>query len=250
VLHKELVIVNASSESRTVQALDRKTGRMVWKLVDEQRLDLAYNTPVLTKLPTGRVELVLSVPNVVWGLDPDTGKGLWWARTATGGNICPTVVADGDRVYAMGGFPNTGTVAVRAGGQGDVTNTHTLWSSRYTSYVPSCVVAGGKLFWLNDKGMAYGLDGANGNLLFEQRMNLAATGGGSLVYASALLAGDRVYAVTRKEGTVVMSAGQRFKLLAQNRFASDSSQFNGSPAAADGQLFLRSDRFMYCVSGT
>jgi outer membrane protein assembly factor BamB len=37
------------------------------------------------------------------------------------------------------------------------------------------------------------------------------------------------------------------KQLAVNRFTGDDSDFNDSPAVSKGQLFLRSDRVLYCV---
>lgn len=48
--------------------------------------------------------------------------------------------------------------------------------------------------------------------------------------------------------THVWEAGPEFKLVAQNRFESDESRFNGTPAVSDGKLWLRSDRFLYCVA--
>ena len=69
------------------------------------------------------------------------------------------------------------------------------------------------------------------------------------VYASPILSGDRIYYVSRTEGTFVIAAAPEFKLLAQNRLASQDEVFNGSPAVHNGQLLLRSDRALYCISG-
>ena len=67
------------------------------------------------------------------------------------------------------------------------------------------------------------------------------------VYASPVLVDDRLYVVSRKRGTFVYSADGRFTLLAHNELSGDESQFNASPAVAGGELFLRSDRYAYCL---
>lgn len=245
-LHKNLVIVNAADEGRALVALDSKTGKEVWK-AEGGASELAYGTPTLVELPGGRKELMLGVPGEVWGFDPDAGKLRWYASIPMRGNICPTLVAAGDVVFVTGGFPTGGCVAIRAGGKDDVTATRILWSSRYTSYVPTPVAFGGHLYWVNEKGEAHCLKADTGELVYQER--LAAQGDGSRpkLYASAVVVGDRVIAVSRQHGTFVLAAKPQFQQLAQNRLAGDDSVFNGTPAVSEGQLFLRSDRFLYCI---
>jgi hypothetical protein len=48
-------------------------------------------------------------------------------------------------------------------------------------------------------------------------------------------------------GTYVLAAGPKYELLAHNKIADDKSIFNGSPAVSRGQLFLRSDKYLYCI---
>jgi hypothetical protein len=59
-----------------------------------------------------------------------------------------------------------------------------------------------------------------------------------------------VYAVSRQNGTFVFEAKPEFKLVAQNKLAGDDSQFNATPALAGRQLFLRSNRALYCLEST
>jgi hypothetical protein len=72
--------------------------------------------------------------------------------------------------------------------------------------------------------------------------------GGRPVYASPVLAGDKILAVTRWDGTLVLPALPEFKILAQNRFPADDTDFNGTPAVSDNELFLRSNLALYCVA--
>lgn len=250
ILYKQMVIVNASEESQSIRALDKMTGQEVWK-AEGTALELTYATPAIVDLDDGRRELVIGVPFEVWGLDPDTGKLNWYAETSVQGNVAPSPIAKDGIVYVMGGFPGTATVAIRAGGKDDVTGTHVLWTSRDSSYVPSPVLHEGNLYWVNDQGYAFCVDAATGERRYRERLSEGpgGMGRGKPFYASVVLADDRLYAVSRRGGTYVLAAKPEFGLLAHNRLPSDQSDFNASPAISDGQIFLRSNRFLYCIQG-
>ena len=69
---------------------------------------------------------------------------------------------------------------------------------------------------------------------------------GSQFYASVVLIKDKLYAVSRFGGTYVLEATPKLTQVAHNRL-SDESEFSGSPAVSDGQLILRSDKYLYCI---
>ncbi len=245
VLYKNLVIVNAASESRSIWALDKKTGQQVWK-APTKSLDLSFGTPTLGKLPDGRTELALCVPGELWGLDPDKGTLNWYATVPMTGNVSPSVAAHGGIIYATGGFRGKGTVAVAAGGDGDVTDTHVRWSVRQSSYVASPVLHDGHLYWVDDKGIAVCLNATTGETQYRERLALSG-GSGRPVYASPVLAGDRLIVVTRRAGTVILAARPKYELITTNTL-NDESDFNATPAVSRDQLFLRSNRAIYCIS--
>ena len=66
------------------------------------------------------------------------------------------------------------------------------------------------------------------------------------MYASVGMAGNNIYAVTRKGGVYLYRPGSDFEVIAHNTF-DDDSDFNASPSFSDGQLFLRSNRYLYCI---
>ena len=247
VLAGDKVIVNASEESQSVRALDKATGREVWK-APSASLELCYSTPAVMNAGD-RTDLVLAVPGELWGMNPDTGKLRWFAETRLSGNVSPSVLIADGMIYVNGGFPRLGAAAVKGGGKGDVTESAVVWSSQNASYVPSPVISGGHLYVANDQGFALCLNAKDGALVYKERLpGASATGrGGKPFYASAVLANGLVYAVSRQNGTFVFEAKPTFKLVAHNKLASDSSQFNGTPAITDGQIFLRSDRALYCI---
>ncbi len=247
VLHGENVIVNASEESQSIRALNQRTGEQVW-IAEASSLELAYGTPLLASLETGKTSLLIAVPGEVWGLDPNTGKLGWYAKTGLPGNICPSLSTAAGVVYGFGGFPTQGSFAVRLGGKGDVTSSHMLWTSRASSYVASPVFHEGYLYWISDRGDAMCIKASDGSVQFRERLPGVGSGRRRAVYASVIYAADKLYAVSRYSGAYVLEAKPRFSLLAQNRLEGDDSQFNGTPAFADNDIYIRSDRYLYCIS--
>ena len=246
ILYKDSVIVNAAEESQSIRALDAKTGREIWKAAGAA-LELAYGTPSLVTLKDNRLDLVLAVPGEVWGLNPDTGKLRWFAEHSLTGNICPSIVADGETLFIFGGFRSAGSLALRAGGEGDVTKTQLQWSSRNSSYVATPVLHEGHLYWISDSGQAFCIDAKSGELVYRERISQLEAGGRP-VYASPVIANGKIYVPSRWNGVLVLPAKPKYEVLAQNRFADDDSDFNATPAISNGELFLRSNRYLYCVA--
>jgi outer membrane protein assembly factor BamB len=248
VLYKNTVIITASEEAHAVVALDKETGKEVWR-APGSALEYVFGTAALAGSPA-QPELVFALPEEIWALNPDTGRLRWFATSNLPGNIAPSVVAGEGVVFAFGGFPQLGAVAVRTGGKGDVTGSHRLWQTRDSTYVPTPVLHEGRLYVVTDQGFALCLDAKSGELVFKERLpGASATGrGGKPFYASPVLAGGNLYAVSRRNGTFVLAAQPQFKLVAHNSLASDTTQFNATPAASGKELFLRSDKFLYCLA--
>jgi outer membrane protein assembly factor BamB len=140
------------------------------------------------------------------------------------------------------GAPQARARAVRAGGKGDVSDTHVVWEAKAGANVSSPVIHEGHLYGVSDRaGVAYCIRLEDGKVIYSERSR-------GQPYASALAADGRIYVVTRREGTLVLAAKPAFELIAHNRL-DDGGYFNASPAVAGGRLFLRSDRFLYCIGG-
>jgi outer membrane protein assembly factor BamB len=238
ILYKDLVIVTAGAESASIRAFNKKTGAEVWK-APAASLAECYGTPLIVQDKDGADELVISVPYEVWGLNPLTGKLKWYAETAVDGNACTSLVAADGIVYAVGGRTG-GRTAVKVGGKGDVTKTNVLWSKRGGSYVPSPVLYKGHLYWVDQRGTATCADARTGEEVGRERLR-------SAYYASPVVIKDKLLIVSRFDGTYVLEASPKLTEVAHNRLA-DDSDFSGSPAVADGQLFLRSDKYLYCIA--
>jgi outer membrane protein assembly factor BamB len=257
VVYKNLVIVNAAIESKSLVALDKNTGKEVWR---QRGLGVTWASPLLVEANDGKHELVLSLPGKIVGYDPESGKELWNCQGIGGGRAgggggggggfggmfgpytASTPVAKDGIVYVIGGggpAPAT-SLAVKTGGKGDVTKTNILWKQKAGATNCSPVISGDYLCWVD--GMVTCLKISDGTISYKERLY-----GGRQEYVSAVSAGDKIYALTRFDGLYVLSGGGTFEKLAHNEFKGDTSIFNASPAISDGRMFLRSNEYMYCV---
>jgi outer membrane protein assembly factor BamB len=248
-LYKNTVIVNAAEEARAILALDKTTGKEVWR-TDADMLELTYGTPRIVDLQNGESELVISVPEEIWSLNPATGKLKWYATSPMTGNVSPSVIVAGETIYSFGGFRASGSMAVKAGGgtadNKDVTDTSVLWNNKSSSYVATPLLHEGRFYWIDDRGIAYCTSAKDGEVIYRERVgNLES---GRPVYASPVLIGKYIYVVTRRSGTIVIAPSNEYKPIAQNKFTSDETDFNASPAVSDGKLYLRSNQSLYCIA--
>jgi outer membrane protein assembly factor BamB len=151
-------------------------------------------------------------------------------------------VADERAVYTFGGDKKS--VALRFGKLKEgADKDRVIWKSKNLG-VPSPALYNGRLYLVNMRGIGVCLETKDGKVVFDGRLE-GRTGG---VYSSPVIADGRMYVVSRKKGTFVYSADGEFALLARNELA-DKSQFNASPAVVGKELYLRSDRHLYCLAG-
>ena len=237
VLFEDLVIVNASIESDTVFAFDKKTGKQAWKI---NGIHKAWTSPCIAEAAGGTWELVINQKDMIYGYEPHTGEKLWEC-VGIDDYVVPVPVSHKGIIYCLGGRTNR-CIAVRLGGRGDVTETHKLWESKIGANVTSPVYYDGHLYWASDKGIANCLNAKTGAPLFRERLPTR-----SRIYASIVRAGDKLYVTTRDQGIIVLKASPSYEELARNTIDSDSNMFNASPAISNNQLLVRSDEFLYCI---
>ena len=242
VFYKDLVFINASVESESLYALDRKTGEIKWQ---QKKIREAWNTPVLVKAESGRLELVVAIQGKVLAFNPDTGEPLWNCDTEITWYMVPSVVAADGVVYCLGGRSGKAGLAVRAGGSGDVTDTHRLWTSVKGCNVPSPVYYDKHLYWMHqDSGIAYCAQAITGEIVYEKRVAR------NQVYASALLADGKIYYLTRDGKTHVLAAKPELEEVAVSDLSNRNDRdniFNASPAVDGSRLLIRNDKYLYCI---
>jgi outer membrane protein assembly factor BamB len=241
ILYKDLVIVNASVESDSLVALDKKTGKEVWRAGGVKE---SWHAPVLLAAPGGKTEIVIAKINAVLGFDADTGEQLWNATTGINWYMCPTPVAENGIVYVIGGRSPNGSLAIRAGGRGDVTQSHVVWKLGKGSNVPSPILHDGHLYFAHENlGIVYCVNAKSGEVVYEERLQPNP----GMFYASPVLADGRIYYPARGGRTIVLAAQPKLERLAENTLENNRGMFNATPALAGKHLLLRSDRALYCL---
>ena len=239
VIHKDLLIINAGVESGSLVALDKHTGKEVWRAGDISR---TWASPVLVEA-AGRTEVVMNLPRKLAAYDADTGKELWYCEGIPDGYVCPSVISDGGVVYAIGGRRSE-VMAVRAGGSGDVTGSHILWRTGEGNNVTSPVLLDGHLYWLHEsRGIAYCVNAATGEMVYEESLDPKP----GLLYASITAADGKLYAPSQAGGTYVLAAKPVFEQIALNTFADDTARVNATVVVSNNQLLLRTDQAIYCI---
>ena len=225
--------------------IDKATGKTVWRVErpTQARFESpdAYTTPALLRYGT-TTEIVITGGDVVTGHDPATGKELWRANGLNPSNdgsnrIVASPVVYGDVIVAPS--RERPIIALRAGGRGDVTRSHVLWSSGNGPDVPTPVTDGTYLYVVNDRGIMWCIDLKTGKDVYGRQRVRSGTYSGSPVVADG-----RIY-VTNEDGvTVVVKAGPTFQVLAEN----DLDDYTlSSPAISDGQIFIRTSKFLYAI---
>ena len=241
VLYKDLLIVNASIESESLVALDKKTGREVWRAGGVKD---SWHAPAFVTAPDGKTEGVVAMFKKVLAFDPDKGEPLWRADTGINWYMCPTPVAEDGIVYSIGGRNPNGGLAIRAGGRGDITGSHVVWKVGKGSNVPSPILHNGHLYFAHENlGVFYCVNAKNGEIVYEERLEPSP----GQFYASPVLADGRIYFTARGGRTIVIDAKPKFEKLAESTLESNRGVFNASPAVAGNRLLIRSNRALYCI---
>jgi outer membrane protein assembly factor BamB len=243
-LHEDVLIVNASDESGAIIAFDKVSGEEKWRY-ESDKLALSYNTPTIHTPASGKAEVVISAPDELFALDPATGKRLWFAASEIPGNVCPSVISAGETLFTTGGWPRKGALAVKGGGTGDVTD-KILWKSKLFSYVPTPVLVDDVLCWVNDQGDVVVMEVATGKVITNRKVEGLKGRRQMSFYASVVRVGDKIFAVSRREGTFVFEANREMKQIGHNDLG-DASDFNATPAIAKDALYLRSNKALYCI---
>ncbi len=202
----------------------------------------SFATPVVVRGPE-RTELVVGLPESLRAFAPDTGRELWRA-----GGLNPLLYSSpflaGDRLIMMGGFFGS-SIAVRPGGDGDVTASHRLWYDERSkkNRLGGAVAYQGHLYLVNMEGFFECLDLATGRQLWEERLN--GPGAMDASWSAVVRAGDRLYAVNRSGDAFVLRASPKFEVLATNTVG---EPMNASPVLSDGEIFLRTWKGLWCIS--
>ena len=130
-------------------------------------------------------------------------------------------------------------LALKAGGRGDVTTSHRLWTFDSGPDVPTPVTDGSLVYVINDRGIMFCLEARTGREVYGRQRLRPGT-----YSASPVLADGRIY-VTNEDGvTSVIQAGPQFRVLAENEF---DDYTLSSPAVSGGRIYFRTTKFLWAI---
>jgi outer membrane protein assembly factor BamB/HEAT repeat protein len=249
-----------SPRAPSLIAVDKRSGDVVWRAIGAgaQVLHGQWSSPVAVNI-NGRIQVLFgggdgwlrsydaASGHDIWRFDGNPKDARWLPRPGVfsrGAIIASPVFADGRVFVAMGLSPGHGNgpsliYAISPNGQGDVTESRLLWTSREVGRVVGTPIVKDGLLYVGDLGgMIHCLDAATGALVWKHD-TLAA------IWGSLLLAGDRLY-VGNEDGTMtVLRAGRRKELLAQIQM--DSALYS-PPALVGDALYLATANRLYLIA--
>lgn len=241
----DVVVVTAGPERRAIVGLDAATGEERWSAPSDA-LGSVWGTPAAAVIDDSRTDIVIGAPGEFWGLNPATGRVRWYAAGVGDDGFNTSVVVNDGVAFAIEGRSG-GSMAVRAGGKGDVAATNTVWSGRDANRFGTPVVYRGRLYVVSN-GVISCLDAESGGRIYQSRLGGGEGGGrrGGSDYSSPVAADGKIYYVTGGGDVHVIAAGDTFESLAVNRVGDDGESFSATPAIADGSIYVRSSRHLSC----
>ncbi|MCH8967998.1 MAG: PQQ-binding-like beta-propeller repeat protein [Planctomycetes bacterium] len=190
----------------------------------------------------GRKQVITSATKRVRSYDYETGRLIWECR-GLGTNAIPAPVIHNGVVFVMTGHRSPNLLAIRLGGEGDITHSEfVLWSStKGNAYTPSPLLYGNILYVLSDRGFISAYNAMTGKPYYQQqRLPKSYTFKSSLVGANG-----KLYLSSEDGDVIVLKMGETYEVLATNTLAGQS--FIATPAIVDGAMLLRSETGLFCI---
>ena len=201
-----------------------------------------------SKQPNGREpELHAGSGHEVWRFDGNPKDARWLPRprvSSRGSITASPVFADGRVFVAMGQSPGHGNGpslvhAISPNGQGDVTDSRLLWTSREVGRVVGTPIANDGLLYVGDLGgTIHCLDAATGAPVWKHETHDA-------IWGSLLLTGDRLYVGNVAGSMTVLRAGRQQELLATIEM---NAPLYSRPAVIGDALYLATAKRLYLIA--
>jgi len=243
VLYKNKIVVNWDHEGQSfILALDKKTGRELWKRNRDEATSWA--TPLIVE-SNGKPQIITNGTKKIRSYDLATGQLLWESSGMTMNAIPSPVTAKGV-VYVMSGFRGSALQAIRLSeAKGNIAGSKALvWTfDKDTPYTPSPLLYDDLLYFMRvNNGSLSCLKASTGEVYYS-RQKLEGLGNG--LYASPVGAGGKVYITNRNGMTQVIKHGAQFEILATNKL---DDSFSASPVIVGNELYLRGEKYLYCIT--
>jgi len=223
-------------------AIDRRTGTTLWK--QDRDEPTCWATPLVVE-HEGRKQVIMNGQNFARSYDFKTGEELWRCKGQTVRPVASPVAANG-LVFVGSGFQGAFMGAFRLDGKGDIEGSkHVAWVIKQDmADMASPLLTSGRMFFHKKKtALLSCIDPANGEFHYAavRIPGLEDT----TTYASPVAAGGHVYLTGTNGTTVVITDADELKIVATNSL---DEFIGGTPAPVDSELFIRSEKHLYCIA--
>ena len=225
----KLLLLSYQASSACLLALDKRTGKEIWK-TEQEKTAKSYSTPLVIEAASGP-EVIVNSSERIEAFDPQSGKPLWQYNLPHRFAVPMPVFHEG-MIYLNRGYRSSPLLAIRPGGRGDITNSHVTWNvGAGAPYVSSLVYSDGLLFYATEQGIATCIDAKTGERVWQERV-------GGIYSASPVAADGKIYFFSETGDAVVFKPGRTPQVLARNKL---DGRIIASPAVSGGRIFVRTD---------
>jgi outer membrane protein assembly factor BamB len=214
-------------------AFDKRMGSKVWER--ERPNSMGWSNPAVLKIGE-REELIFNGSNEVVSYDPLTGEELW-KHAGTSIESIPTIAAGEGLLFSSSGR-NGPIFAMRPGSRENGFQPQLVWGKEHGGpHVPSPAYHSGRLYFVNDTGIAMCLDASSGEILWQKRVR-------GRFSTSPLIVGDKVWLISEEGTTFILQSGPKFELVTENAL---NETIYATPAVVGGRIYFRSTTGLVCV---
>lgn len=243
VVHGSALIVVWDQEGDSfLYCFDKVTGMQRWKVPRDEKT--SWSTPLVVE-QDGRSQVIVSATKRVRSYDVETGVLIWECAGLTD-NVASSPVAAHGVVITGNSYYKQAMLSIRlAGARGDITDSdQVVWRlNRMTPYVSSPLLYDDTLYFIrHNQNILSRLDPSTGKPRGEP---VRLDGIRDFIFASPVGAAGRIYITARDGNTVVLSHDATNAVLAVNHL---DDSFSASAALIDRELYLRGERFLYCIA--
>lgn len=234
-----IVVVSDHDGDSKIWAFDKRTGAVRWEKDRDE--GSTWSTPLIVE-HNGIRQVVTSGSKQIRSYDLANGDLLWTATGLTSAPIA-TPIAGKDRVYVATGYEGSAMLAIQLSGRGNLTGTDAIaWTAETgTPYISSQLIADDRIYSFHGIRAALTCFDANtGDMLYEKEK----VEGLKAVYSSFIGVAGRLYVADRKGNVAVLKMGDSFEQLALNTL---DDTLDASPVVIGDTLYLKGDKFLYCI---
>jgi outer membrane protein assembly factor BamB len=235
-----LIVLMDQEGDSFIYALDKKTGKTIWKKPRDEAT--GWSTPVVVEVK-GKLQVIVNATNLVRSYDAKNGNLIWYCGGQTK-NAIPCPVVGFGKVFCTSGFRGNALLAIELGRTGDLSGSDAItWQvNQSTPYTPSPLLYGKNIYVLwGNKGYISSYQAKTGKPNFVRKTLKAI----KEVYASPVGAAGRIYIVGRNGKCLVLKNSDKFEKLATNVL---DDEIDASPAIVGDQLFLKGKKHLYCIA--